>query len=430
MTIFVEMGNAHPQDLINNPDGSQTRKDLPGPAVTYVLIPDYPRGRLQGLERVDGQSDAEFEAADEAHRLANETPSPYVFPETPTDDLLNDELAEGLAAIPDGPTKANARRMFIKAHLGARADGVTHLPNHSAFLVIAHPTQGSWASVATPGTSPTWVWSSHPGLQAFLAEFYGCPEGRPDGVEDTHYTQYGKTVYPPGAAPAPDAVALHTNIGRDQQSTQQFGWGYIGQSGVATATSSTSLTAAAGASHSSNDSVGQFLFVGPNTSGTGTTVYGLVTANTSGTTPVFTVDRWYVAATPGGSAATTPNGTGSYLLASGGPPTIFVGLSTSTVAPTTSSTTMTGEYTTAGGGLIRQIAPITHSAGAATVVATPVYTANSNDSGNLPITIALAGASQSLLSTYANSYQTQVSPTATLSSVGDQLTLTWTWTLT
>ena len=67
MTIFVEMGNAHPQDLINNPDGSQTRKDLQGPAVTYVLIPDYPRGRLQGLERVDGQSDAEFEAADEAH---------------------------------------------------------------------------------------------------------------------------------------------------------------------------------------------------------------------------------------------------------------------------------------------------------------------------------------------------------------------------
>ena len=432
MTIFVEMGNAHPQDVYNNPDGSQSRVDLPGPTVTYVAIPDAPRGRLYGLERDAALSDEEFDAADEAHRLAGEGGPIYTFPDTPTDDLLNDDLAAGLAGIPDGPAKTTARRMFIKAHMGARADGVCHLPNHAAFLSIAHPTQGSWTNVSAPGTSPTWVWSNHPALQAFLAEFFDCPEGHPAGFEDTHYTQYGRTVYPPGAAPDPlsGITALHLNIGRDQQATNMFGWGYLGTTGTASSTGTTSLVSASetGVSHSSNDCVGQTIYAGPNSSGTGVSVYGIITANTSGTTPTYTVDRWYTAQTPGGSAGTTPNGTAKYQVVEGGSPIVFVGLSASTVAPTGSSTTLTGEITTSGGGLIRQIAPVTHSASAATVVLTPVFTANGTDV--LPVTIALAGASASITSGYANAYQTQLSPTATISASGDSLTLTWTFTMT
>lgn len=361
---------------------------------------------------------------------ANQGDPLYSFPEVHSDDLLNDELAAGLAAIPDGPGKTIARRMFIQAHLGARPDGVTHLPNHAAFVSIAHPLQGSWVNVAAAGTKPTWVASNSAALQAFLAEYYDCPEGAPAGLEDSHFTQYGRTVYPPGAQPPPDAVALHTNIGRDQQATNMFGWGYLGTVGTATATGTTSLSGSAetGVSHSSNDAVGQTIYAGPNSSGTGSVVYGVITANTSGTTPVYTVDRWYAAASPGGSAGTTPNATATYQVAVGGSPIIFVALSASTVAPSGSSTTMTGEITTGGGGLIAKIAPVTHSASAATVVLTPVFTANGSDS--LPVTIALAGASASIVSTYAKAYQTQVSPTATLSSSGDQLTLTWTFTMT
>jgi hypothetical protein len=426
----VELGNAHPQDVTTNPDGTQTRTDLPGPTVTYVAIPDGYAGRLFGLERDPAHTDEEFEAADAAHELANRGDPLYTHPDSNDDSLLNDEIAAGLAAVPEGPGRSFARRNALLAHLGARQDGVTHLPNHSAFVSIAHPTQGSWANVAAPGSKPTWVRSNNAALEEFLADFYDCPAGAPAGLEDTHYTQYGRTVFPPGAAPAPDAVALHLNIGRDQQATNMFGWGYLGTTGTAASTSSTQVVSAseAGVSHSSNDSVGQTLYAGPNSSGTGATVYGVITANTSGATPTYTVDRWYTPSSPGGSAGTTPNGTCTYQVVSGGSPIIFVALSASTVAPSGSSTTMTGEITTGGGGLIAKIAPVTHSAAAATVVLTPVFTANGSDS--LPVTIALAGASASIISTYAKAYQTQVSPTATISSSGDQLTLTWTFTMT
>lgn len=57
---------------------------------------------------------------------------------------------------------------------------------------------GVWAN-HSDGT-PTWVECSSAGLQALLAEHYGCDEGKPADVEDTHYTTSG----PPGVGPQED----------------------------------------------------------------------------------------------------------------------------------------------------------------------------------------------------------------------------------
>ncbi len=43
----------------------------------------------------------------------------------------------------------------------------------------------------------TWVESDSPGLSALLAEHFGCPEGAPDDLEDTHWTRAGR----PGVGP-------------------------------------------------------------------------------------------------------------------------------------------------------------------------------------------------------------------------------------
>lgn len=48
---------------------------------------------------------------------------------------------------------------------------------------------------------PAWVWSDSPGMQALLAEHYGCAAGKPADLEETHYTENG----PPGVGPAEGA---------------------------------------------------------------------------------------------------------------------------------------------------------------------------------------------------------------------------------
>lgn len=38
-----------------------------------------------------------------------------------------------------------------------------------------------------------------------IAEYWGCPNGAPADLEATHYTEYGRTVYPPGEKPISEA---------------------------------------------------------------------------------------------------------------------------------------------------------------------------------------------------------------------------------
>lgn len=104
----------------------------------------------------------------------------------------------------------------------------------------------------------------------------------------------------------------------------------------------------------------------------------------------------------------------------------WVAITANTTAPAATDTTLTGEITTAGGGLIRKAGTYAHTTGAASYTITTVFTANGSDS--LPVTIGKRGIFDAA-SAGNMVFETLVSPTATLSASGDQLTLTDTVTL-
>lgn len=104
----------------------------------------------------------------------------------------------------------------------------------------------------------------------------------------------------------------------------------------------------------------------------------------------------------------------------------WVALTANATAPAAGDTTLTGEITTAGGGLVRQAGVYAHTTGAASYTITTTFTANGSDS--LPVTIAKRGIFDAAAAG-ALVFETLVSPTATLSASGDSLTLTDTITL-
>lgn len=99
----------------------------------------------------------------------------------------------------------------------------------------------------------------------------------------------------------------------------------------------------------------------------------------------------------------------------------WVALTANVTAPAAGDTTLTGEITTAGGGLIRKAGTYAHTTGAASYTITTVFTANGSDA--LPVTIGKRGIFDAA-SAGNMVFETLVSPTATLSASGDQLTLT------
>jgi hypothetical protein len=96
-------------------------------------------------------------------------------------------------------------------------------------------------------------------------------------------------------------------------------------------------------------------------------------------------------------------------------------VSANTTAPAAGDTTLTGEITTAGGGLLRGAATYAHTTGTATATLTRTLTANGSDS--LPVTLGkLAVFNAASAGTMA--IETLISPTATLSASGDNVTIT------
>jgi hypothetical protein len=321
----------------------------------------------------------------------------------------------------------------LRAHLSEKMledDGrITHLPGHEAVICVASPF-GIWRSHAKPGTKPTWIDGDNAETVRILADYYGCPIGRPADVEDTHHTLSGA----PGDGPPVDttgAVDLQANIsqnGRDMQS-KMFGGGGKFDSGVATtAPTATTVTLDGKAAPGSTTAYqGQRIAIGSTAVGV---VWGNCGTNTNAAPPVITVDRWYNAATPGGVAATTPLA-GPWITLDGVAPSWFMGLSASVVALGTPSTntSLPGEIVTAGGGLVRQQCPWAHTASAATTTLTPVFVANGTDV--LPVTLGSVGTFNSMVVAFfpqSMFFNTLFSSTATLSSVGDQLTVTQTIT--
>lgn len=439
--MLVELGNAQPYDTV---DGENV--DAPYARVEYLNIPEGRAGRLIGIDRLPDESDEAFERRDAEHVAATDGDVLYSMPDEHDDDLfaqnpVTSHLTDTLAAVPL-ESRLQVRRQLLVAHMMDPSTG--GLPDHAAFVAVADPLNGFWqrACAKQPAHTPSWVRvAEHPGLEKMLAEHYGCPQGAPELLEDLYGTRYGSDLFPPGAAPDPLSgfTALHTTFGRINQAIQMFGFGPATLSGVGTATAATATTltgsAETNASRAANECAGMMIVVGPNASGTGSKVFGLIVSHTSGTTPVYTVDRWYNAASPGGAAGTTPNATGFYQVVAA-PPSIFMALTTDSTTPSlggaagtadaaTIAQALTSEITTGGGGLIRKICPIGNSG--ASVTLTPVFTANGSDT--LPATVAKVGVSPSIVATNgALDYMSLVSPTAVMSASGDQLTLTHTFT--
>lgn len=106
----------------------------------------------------------------------------------------------------------------------------------------------------------------------------------------------------------------------------------------------------------------------------------------------------------------------------------YIGLTATSTAPSASDTTLTGQITTASGGLVAAQATYAHTSGTSTATLTKTFTANGSDS--LPVTIAQVGVRNASGTGGTLGTRTLLSSTATLSSSGDALTITMTFTLT
>jgi hypothetical protein len=207
------------------------------------------------------------------------------------------------------------------------------------------------------------------------------------------------------------------NTGRDHQAGS-IGGDIVGFAGTATASSATSLTTSG---LTSGIYVGHIVVAG---STAANFVYGIIISNT---TTNITVDAWSVPATPGGAAGATPAATAPFIILPGQAPAWFTGLTANTGAAAGTDTVLTGEITTAGGGLIRKISAYAHTAGVASYTLTTAYTANGSDT--LPVTIHKIGVFQSLTGATRMAFETVLNADATLNISGDQLTVTQTVTL-
>lgn len=393
--IVIELGNADPVLTSgSNPDGDAP---LGAPTVTYVHVPCDP---------------------------ANYPEDHHAYAQ----------------ALGTGITGAEIRAHLAEA--SSYGDGTTHLPGHEAVVAVAHPLTGAWGA-HSKAAKPTWVNVYSPSgeysaqaaeVARLLGELYECPRGAPIDVEVTHFTSHNFTTYAPGEAPVegvpnsiPDVQANITQNGRDIQARTAFG-GQTGLTGHGTAATGTTFTT--NLTLTTNAWAGYRIYVSDTTNNQ--IVWGNVQSNNNtGGASVVTVDRWYNAATPGGSAATTPAAGFQFILADGGGPSSwFMGLSASTTALGTPSTntTLPSEITTAGGGLVRQICPWAHTASTAITTLTPVFTANGSDS--LPVAVGSVGTFNSMVvGAVPNMFFNTLLPTpATLSTSGDQLTITQTIT--
>lgn len=200
-----------------------------------------------------------------------------------------------------------------------------------------------------------------------------------------------------------------TNPSYDIQAAQMGGDG-VGDSGTFTGTTGTTGTDS-GKSWTTNQWAGHYV--------ASAGVIGVIQSNTA---TALTIDRWNTPSSPEGAAGTTP-GNVAYVILPGNAPAMFVALSANTSGVVGTDTTLAGEITTAGGGLVRKRATFAHTASATSYTLTSVHTANGSDT--LPVTIGKAAYFQTVAATTGKSlFQTLVSPTATMSASGDQLTLT------
>lgn len=104
----------------------------------------------------------------------------------------------------------------------------------------------------------------------------------------------------------------------------------------------------------------------------------------------------------------------------------YLAVSANTTTPSAASTTLPGEITTGGGGLVRAQAVYAHTGGAATAVLSKTFTANGSDS--LPVVLAKVGVFNAA-SAGTLAHETLLNATSTLTVSGDSTAITETITL-
>lgn len=104
----------------------------------------------------------------------------------------------------------------------------------------------------------------------------------------------------------------------------------------------------------------------------------------------------------------------------------YLALTANATAPAAGDTTLTAEIVTASGGLIRAQATYAHTGGTSTYTLSKTFTVNGNDS--IPVTVAKVGVFNAS-SSGSLVWETLLGTTATLSAVGDALTVTETVTI-
>lgn len=211
-------------------------------------------------------------------------------------------------------------------------------------------------------------------------------------------------------------------VGRDIESDSLLGFvaGYRGT--TATAPTATTFTTD-GVNIPVNSVVGRIVSTA--------TVFGVIQSNTSAANSVLTIDRWYAAdalpATVGTAAATTP-AAGTWQILPGNAPGAYMALTATAAAAVDGDTALTGEITTAGGGLIRALATYGHTAAGTTTTLTKTFTANGTDS--LPVTVAQIGIFQGVVAAASRMiFRTVLNATMAFSLSGDQGQVTETVTL-
>lgn len=213
-------------------------------------------------------------------------------------------------------------------------------------------------------------------------------------------------------------------IGRDIESDASFA--FAGTYKGTTATNPTATTFTTDATNIPlNTVVGYYIITT-----SGNTRFGIVQSNTSATNSVLTIDRWYdpasLPANRGVAAASTPTA-GLWLIVPGNVPAAYMGLTANNGAAGDGDTTLTGEITTASGGLIRQLATYAHTVSGTTSTLTKTFTANGSDS--LSVILAKIGIFQGVEAASRLFFESLLNATATMALSGDQVAITDTLTL-
>jgi hypothetical protein len=217
-----------------------------------------------------------------------------------------------------------------------------------------------------------------------------------------------------------------------------------GQAGALTAATATTATPAGGglptaATSAGNTGLqGKVIVVGPNASGVGSQVFGVIVSNTA---TVITVDQWYAIPVTG-AAGTTPNATGNYTILPGMAWAAWVGLSTNSAAAAAGDVLRTADGLFGDGtvgaaateqstlGLARAYlgqggatAP-TYGAGTYVLAHTWTYT------GAVLVTLAKVVLCNSLAAAGSLLFlETLLSASGSVNANGDTITVTWTVTL-